>query len=160
LYHPLGLADASVHAIAVHWRLAQSILPVLLWDNSKVVGRPLATEPVSGLHIFNQPIDRPKKVLVLGRVDLVHLRGLHMLLQHLHVVCGNRYAPGVLEGVLDHLLCIVVEHGVGFSLANSVHQTKMFLPCKRELNLHAKVKTIKIWNLSTKLIQNIFATTS
>jgi hypothetical protein len=41
--------------------------------------------------------------------------------------CGNRYAAGVLEGVLDHLPCSIVEHEAGFILANSVGQAKIFL---------------------------------
>jgi hypothetical protein len=36
----------------------------------------------------------------------------------------------MLEGILDHLLCSIVEHGAGFSLDNSFNQTKMFLPTK------------------------------
>jgi hypothetical protein len=44
----------------------------------------------------------------------------------MRVVCGNRYAAGVLEGVLDHLVCIIVELEAGFSLANSVGQMQMF----------------------------------
>jgi hypothetical protein len=46
------------------------------------------------------------------------------------VVYGNRYAVGVLEGILDHLPCSVVEQGVGFGLANSISHTKMFLHVK------------------------------
>jgi hypothetical protein len=36
----------------------------------------------------------------------------------------------MLEGVLDHLSCSIVEHGAGFDLANSVGQMKMFLHAK------------------------------
>jgi hypothetical protein len=70
------------------------------------------------------------KVLILDQIDLFHLCGLHLLLQHLRVVCGNRYVVDVLEGILDHLLCSIIEHGVGFDLANSVGKTKMFLHVK------------------------------
>jgi hypothetical protein len=66
------------------------------------------------------------KVLVLGQVDPFHLRGLYLLLHHLRVVCGNIYATGMLEGIL----CSIVEHGAGFGLAISVGQTKMFLHAK------------------------------
>jgi hypothetical protein len=116
-----------------HVRLRHSSAPmtwVLLRDDSKVLGHPLATEPVPGLQILNQPIDHPLKVLVLGQVDHVCLCGLHLLLQHLRVECGHRYAACVLEGVLDHLSCNVVEHEAGFDLANSVGQMKMFLRAK------------------------------
>jgi hypothetical protein len=57
----------------------------------------------------------------------VRLRGLRLLLQHLRVANSNRYQSCVLESILDHLSCNVVEHEAGFDLANSVHQTKMFL---------------------------------
>jgi hypothetical protein len=79
-------------------------------------------------------------VLVVGQIDPFHLRGPHLLLQHLHVVCGNKYAAGMLEGVLHHISCSIVEHRAGFGLANSTSQTKMFLYAKKELNLHIKVK--------------------
>jgi hypothetical protein len=72
----------------------------------------------------------PLKVLVLGQIDPFHLCGLHLLLQYLCVVCGNRYAASVLEGILDHLPWSIVKHGVGLGLANSVGQTKMFLHAK------------------------------
>jgi hypothetical protein len=84
-------------------------------------------ELVPGIRILNQPIDRPLKVLVLGQLNLFHLHGLHLLLQHLCVVCGNRYTAGMLEGVLDNLVCNIVEQGGSFGLVNSVGQTKMFL---------------------------------
>jgi hypothetical protein len=108
--------DVSVHAVVVHQLLAYPIL-----------GHPLAKELVSGLWILNQPIDYPLKVLVLGQVDSFHLCGLHLLLQHMRVVCGNKYAMSMLEGILDHLPCNIVEHGAGVGHANSVGQTNMFL---------------------------------
>jgi hypothetical protein len=37
---------------------------------------------------------------------------------------------GMLEGVLEHLLCSIIEHEAGFNLANSVVQAKMFLHAK------------------------------
>jgi hypothetical protein len=128
--HPLGLADVFVHTIAVHLLAAEPILLVLLRHDYKLVGRPPAVEPIPGLRILNQPIDQPLKVPVLGQIDPFHLRQLHLLIQNLHVLCGNRYAADMLEGDLDHLLCSIVEHGVGFGLANSVSQTKMFLHAK------------------------------
>jgi hypothetical protein len=56
-YHPLCLADVSVHAIAVHRWLALQIHPVPLRHDSKLIRHPVATEPVPGLLILNQPID-------------------------------------------------------------------------------------------------------
>jgi hypothetical protein len=106
------------------------VLPVPIQDDSKVLKRPPPTEPVPGLPILNQQTNRPLKVLVLGQVDIMRLRGLHLFLQHLHVVYDNRYAQGALEGVLDHLLSSIVEHRGGFTLANPVHQMKMFLYAK------------------------------
>jgi hypothetical protein len=35
------------------------------------------------------------------------------------VVRSNRYAAGVLEDILNHLACNIVEDEVGFVLANS-----------------------------------------
>jgi hypothetical protein len=83
-YQPLRLADMSICAVTVHRLLAQPVLLVLLCHDSKLVGRQLAAELVLGLHILNQPIDRPLKVLVLSQIDLVDLCGLHLLLPHLH----------------------------------------------------------------------------
>jgi hypothetical protein len=34
----------------------------------------------------------------------------------MHIVGGNRYAANVLEGILNHLLCDIVEDEVGFVL--------------------------------------------
>jgi hypothetical protein len=51
--------EPSVHAIAVHQWLAQPILLILLRDDSKVLVRPQAVEPVPGLRILNQPIYLP-----------------------------------------------------------------------------------------------------
>jgi hypothetical protein len=170
-YHPLCLADESIPAVVVHRWLAQPVLSVLhRWlaqlvllvlhrDDSNVLGCPPAVQPITGLRILNQPIDCLKKVLVLGQVDLVHLRGLHLLLQHLCVVNSNRYQLGVLEGVLDHLLCNIVERGAGFDLANSVHQMKMFMHA-REIKFAYQSKKQLNFNLSTKLTQNIFVMTS
>jgi hypothetical protein len=129
-YHPLCLADESVRTVAVHQLLAQQVLTVSLQHGSKVFGHPPTAEPVPGLWILNQQIDCPLKVLVLGQIDLFHLHGLHLLLQHLRVVCGNRYEVGVLKSVLDHLTCSIVEHRAGFGLANSIGQTKMFMHIK------------------------------
>jgi hypothetical protein len=49
---------------------------------------------------------------------------------YMRVVSGNRYAAGVLEGILDHLACSIIEDKVGFILANSVGQAIMFLHVK------------------------------
>jgi hypothetical protein len=49
---------------------------------------------------------------------------------HLHVVGGNRYAIGVLEGILNHLPCGIIEDEVGFLLTNIVGQAIMFLHAK------------------------------
>jgi hypothetical protein len=46
------------------------------------------------------------------------------------IVGGNTYAAGVLEGVLNHLPCGIVEDEVGFGLANAVGQAIMFLHAK------------------------------
>jgi hypothetical protein len=73
-----------VHVIVAHRLLPHLILPVPLQHDSKLVGHPIATEPVACLKILHQPIDVPLKVLLLGQIDLVDLGGLHLLLQHLH----------------------------------------------------------------------------
>jgi hypothetical protein len=48
----------------------------------------------------------------------------------MRVVSGNRYAAGMLEGILNHLPCNNVEHEADFSLANSISQAKIFLHVK------------------------------
>jgi hypothetical protein len=74
-HHPLCLADVSIRSIAVHRLLAQLVLLVPLQHGSKLVRCPLATEPVPGLQILNQPMDHLLKVLVLGQIDLFHICG-------------------------------------------------------------------------------------
>jgi hypothetical protein len=49
---------------------------------------------------------------------------------HLHVIGGNRYATGMLEGIFNHLSCGIVEDKVGFILANDVGQAIIFLHAK------------------------------
>jgi hypothetical protein len=61
---------------------------------------------------------------------------------HLRVVGGNRDASGV--GVLNHLLCNIVEDEVGFVLANVVGLAIMFLHPKENYIYMSKYKTIKI----------------
>jgi hypothetical protein len=82
-YHHLCLEDVFIHAVAVHRGLSLLVLPVSLQHGSKLIGRPVATEPVLGLWMLNQPIDPPLKVLLLGQIDPMDLYGLHLLLQHL-----------------------------------------------------------------------------
>jgi hypothetical protein len=48
----------------------------------------------------------------------------------MRIVGGNKYAAGVLEGVLNHLPCSIVEDEAGFVLANSFGQEIMFLYAK------------------------------
>jgi hypothetical protein len=122
-YHPLHPVDVFVHAVAVNRLLTQS---VLLQHDSKLIGHPPAIEPVPGLQILNQSIDCSLKVLILSQINPFHLCGLHLLLQHLRVVCGNRYAAGMLEGVLDLLPCSIIEYEAAFSLANSIGERKYF----------------------------------
>jgi hypothetical protein len=64
-YYPLRLADVFIRVVVVHRLLAHPFLPVSLRHGSKLVTCPPAVEPVPGLRILNQPIDRPLKVLVL-----------------------------------------------------------------------------------------------
>jgi hypothetical protein len=106
------------------------VRPVCSCRSPKVLGRPPATEPVPGLWILNQPIDRPVKVLILDQVDPFLLCELHLLLQHMCVVCGNIYVAVVLEDALDHISRNIIEHRDGFGLTNSIDQTKMFLHSK------------------------------
>jgi hypothetical protein len=48
-YHPLGLADISIHVIVVHRQLAQPVVLVPLQDDYKVLEHPVAAEPIPGL---------------------------------------------------------------------------------------------------------------
>jgi hypothetical protein len=41
-----------------------------------------------------------------------------------------RYATSVLEGILNHVLCGIIEDEVGFILATAVGQAKTFLHAK------------------------------
>jgi hypothetical protein len=45
-------------------------------------------------------------------------------------VGGNRYAVDVLEGILNHLPCDIVEDEIGFILANAVGQVIIFMDVK------------------------------
>jgi hypothetical protein len=81
-YHPLHLVDVLIYTIVVHRGLALPVQPVLLRHGSKLIGCLVATEPIPGLWILNQPI-APLKVLLLGRIDPVDLGGLYLPLQHL-----------------------------------------------------------------------------
>jgi hypothetical protein len=65
-YHPLRLADVSIHTVAVHRGLALPVLPILLQHSSELIGGLVDAEPVPGLLILNQPIDPALKVLLLG----------------------------------------------------------------------------------------------
>jgi hypothetical protein len=48
----------------------------------------------------------------------------------MRVVYGNRNVVGVLEAVLNHLACSIVEDEVGFVLVNSIGQAIMFMHAK------------------------------
>jgi hypothetical protein len=82
-YQPLGLADVTAHAIVVHRCLALLVVLVPLQEGSELRKHPPLTHHVPGLRIFDEPIDLPLKLLLLGQVDVVHLAGLYWLLQHL-----------------------------------------------------------------------------
>jgi hypothetical protein len=45
-YHPLRLADMSIHAIAVHQGLALPVLQIALRHGSELIGRLVTPEPV------------------------------------------------------------------------------------------------------------------
>jgi hypothetical protein len=126
-YHPLCLADVTVRTVVVHRRLAQPVLSIPLQVSYELYGRPPLAQPVPGLQILDQPIDRPLKVLLLGQVDAMRQHGLHLLLQDLRVEHGDRYQAGVLDGVLDHLTRSLVEDNIGHVFANAFRQMKMFL---------------------------------
>jgi hypothetical protein len=109
-------------------------------------------------------------VLLLGQIDPVDLGGLHLLLQylrdkriifacqskkinnfntcvqkgskfHLRVEGGNRYAVGILERVLNHLPCTIVEDEVGFDLVNAIGQAIMFLHLKYACQSRKQLKS-------------------
>jgi hypothetical protein len=82
---------------------------------------------IPGLRIFDEPINLPLKLLLLGQVDVVRLAGLYRLLHHLRVVQGDRYKVGMSNGVLYHFTHILVEDNVSHFFANAFHQTKIFL---------------------------------
>jgi hypothetical protein len=82
-YPPLGLADMTVRPVVVHQRLALSVLLVPHWDGFELLGCPPLTYRVTSLKIFNQPINLPLKLLLLGQVDVMRLMWLYHPLQHL-----------------------------------------------------------------------------
>jgi hypothetical protein len=82
-YQPLGLADMTVHPVVVHQWLALSVLSVPLGDGSELRERPPLAHRVPSLRIFDQPINLPLKLLLLGQVDVVCLMWFYRLLQHL-----------------------------------------------------------------------------
>jgi hypothetical protein len=85
---------------------------------------------VGFIYCFDTCVQKRIKFVCQSKKQLVqHLRAKEKEF-HLCVVCGNRYAVGMLEGIFDHLACNNVEHEAGFDLANSVGQTKMFLHAK------------------------------
>jgi hypothetical protein len=47
----------------------------------------------------------------------------------------------MLDGILNHLVCNIVEEEASFILANSFDQAIIFLQAKGELNLHVKVQS-------------------
>jgi hypothetical protein len=82
-YQPLGLADVTVRVIVVHQRLAPSVVPIFLREGSELHGRPPLEHRVPSLRIYDESIDLPLKLLLLGQVEIVHLAGFYRLLQHL-----------------------------------------------------------------------------
>jgi hypothetical protein len=81
----------TFRAIVVHQCLAQPVLPVPLQVGFELRGRPPPAQPVSGLWILGQPIDQPLKVQLLGQVDAMRQRGLHLLLQELQCLKPLKY---------------------------------------------------------------------
>jgi hypothetical protein len=65
-YQSLGLAGMTIHPIVVHCRLVLLVVLVLLRDGFELCGRPPLTHRVLGLRIFDEPIDLPLKLLLLG----------------------------------------------------------------------------------------------
>jgi hypothetical protein len=85
-YQPLGFADLTARPVVVHWWLALSILSVPQWDGFELLRRPPLTHRVPNLQIFDQPINFPLKLLLLGQVDVMCMIWLYQSLQHLWVV--------------------------------------------------------------------------
>jgi hypothetical protein len=48
----------------------------------------------------------------------------------MHVVYGNRNVAGVLEAILNHLVCGIVENEAGLVFVNSIGQAIMFMHAK------------------------------
>jgi hypothetical protein len=85
-YHPMGLADVIVCAVVVHRCLALSVVPVSLREGSELLERPPLAHGIPVLHIPDESINLPKKLMLLGQVDVMRLVGFYHLLQHLRVV--------------------------------------------------------------------------
>jgi hypothetical protein len=123
--HPLGLADAIIYIVVVHQHLALSVVPIPLWEGSELLACPPLTHRILGPRILNEPIDLPKKVLLLGQVNVMCLVGLYRLLWHLQVVQGSMV--GMFDSILYHFMCSLVEDNVSHVFANAFRQTKIFL---------------------------------
>jgi hypothetical protein len=81
-YQLLGLMDVTVHPIVVHRRLAPSVVPVLLQEGSELHGCPPLAHRIPSLWIFDESVDLPLKLLLLGQGDVMRLAGLYRLLLH------------------------------------------------------------------------------
>jgi hypothetical protein len=130
-YQSLNLADVNVCPVVVHRRLAPSVVPVPLYEGYELRGHPPLAHCVLGLRIFDEPIDLPLKLVLLGQVDVMRLTRLYRLLQHLRVVQCGRYKAGVFDGILYHFSCGLVEDNVNHFYANAFRQMKIFM-CARE----------------------------
>jgi hypothetical protein len=83
-YKPMTCSIGSTCS-TLRW-LALSVLPVPHWDGFELHGRPPLAHHVPSLWIFDQPINLPLKLLLLGQVDVLRLIWLYRSLQHLRVV--------------------------------------------------------------------------
>jgi hypothetical protein len=65
-YQSLGLAGMTIRPVVVHRCLAPSVVPVPLRGGSELRGRQPLAHHIPGLQIFDEPIELPLKLLLLG----------------------------------------------------------------------------------------------
>jgi hypothetical protein len=91
-----------VRTVVVQALLAPLIYSIPIRDGPKLKRCPPPTHPIESRRILHQSIDLPLNVLLLGQVEALRSLGVHVQLQHLCVVVGDRLEVGMLEAILDH----------------------------------------------------------
>jgi hypothetical protein len=104
-------------------------------------------------HIWflNQPIVCLLNLLALGEIDPFHLCGLHLLLQHLRVVRGNRYAVACLKAsLITFCVALLNTELASASITPSIKRKCSFLQKKIKFTCQS-TKQLKFENYQLNL---------